>query len=127
MKKHAILIALGLVVVLLFVGDAARFYRFGFVQFIDAKLYDYRMRLTMPETADDRIVILDIDEKSLKEDGRWPWGRDKMAMLTETLFERYGVAVVGFDVVELCPIKGSIHSDFTAAKLVYRLMGYLAG
>ena len=35
--------------------------------------------------------------------------------------------VVGFDVVELCPIKGSIHSDFTAAKLVYRLMGYLAG
>jgi len=34
--------------------------------------------------------------------------------------------VVGFDVVELCPIKGSIHSDFTAAKLIYRLMGYLA-
>lgn len=34
--------------------------------------------------------------------------------------------VVGFDVVELCPIKGNIISDFTAAKLVYRLMGYLA-
>ena len=33
--------------------------------------------------------------------------------------------VVGFDVVELCPIKGAIHSDFTAAKLIYRLMGYL--
>ncbi|MEK7309989.1 MAG: agmatinase [Planctomycetota bacterium] len=34
--------------------------------------------------------------------------------------------VVGFDVVELCPIKDSIHSDFTAAKLIYRLMGYLS-
>jgi len=34
--------------------------------------------------------------------------------------------VVGFDVVELCPIKGQIASDFTAAKLIYRLMGYLA-
>ncbi|MEW6025813.1 MAG: agmatinase [Planctomycetota bacterium] len=32
--------------------------------------------------------------------------------------------VVGFDVVELCPIKGQIASDFTAAKLIYRLMGY---
>jgi agmatinase len=34
--------------------------------------------------------------------------------------------VVGFDVVELCPIKGNIISDFTAAKLIYRLMGYLS-
>jgi adenylate cyclase len=98
-KKHALLIALGLSLVLLFLGDAARFYRLGFVQFIDAKLYDTRLRLTLPKTGDDRIVILDIDEKSLKEEGRWPWGRDKMATLTEKLFDRYGVAVVGFDVV----------------------------
>ncbi|MDI6732006.1 MAG: agmatinase [Candidatus Margulisbacteria bacterium] len=34
--------------------------------------------------------------------------------------------VVGFDVVELAPIKGLPASDFTAAKLIYRLMGYLA-
>ncbi|MDI6733788.1 MAG: agmatinase [Planctomycetota bacterium] len=33
--------------------------------------------------------------------------------------------IIGFDVVELCPMKGSIVSDFIAAKLVYRLMGYL--
>ncbi|MDD5436634.1 MAG: agmatinase [Candidatus Omnitrophica bacterium] len=33
--------------------------------------------------------------------------------------------VVGFDVVELCPIKGQIASDFFAAKLVYRLLGYV--
>jgi adenylate cyclase len=87
------------VIVALFLGDAARFYRLGFVQFVDAKLYDYRLRLTLPQTLDDRIVILDIDEKSLKEDGRWPWGRDKMASLMDKLFERHGVAVVGFDVV----------------------------
>jgi adenylate cyclase len=98
-KKHALLIALGMVVVLLFLGDAAKFYRLGFVQFADAKLYDYRLRLTLPNAPDDRIVILDIDEKSLKEDGRWPWGRDKMALLMDKLFDQYGVAVVGFDVV----------------------------
>ncbi len=99
MKKHALLIGLGLLVVLLFLGDAAKFYRLGFVQFSDAKLYDYRMRLTLPNTTDDRIVIVDIDEKSLKQEGRWPWGRDKLAALMDELFGHYGVAAVGFDVV----------------------------
>ncbi len=99
MKKHALLIGLGLLAVVFFLGDAAKFYRLGFVQFTDAKLYDYRMRLTMPHTADDRIIILDIDEKSLKQEGRWPWGRDKLATLMDKLFDHYGVAVVGFDVV----------------------------
>lgn len=33
--------------------------------------------------------------------------------------------IVGFDVVELCPIKGQVSSDFLAAKLVYRLLGYI--
>lgn len=33
--------------------------------------------------------------------------------------------VVGFDVVELCPIKGNVASDFLAAKLIYRLLGYI--
>jgi agmatinase len=31
----------------------------------------------------------------------------------------------GFDVVELCPIPGMVAPDFTAAKLIYRLMGYI--
>jgi adenylate cyclase len=53
----------------------------------------------MPRGVDERIVILDIDEKSLGEIGRWPWGRNLMAELVEKLFDRYGVAIVGFDVV----------------------------
>jgi len=32
--------------------------------------------------------------------------------------------VVGFDVVELSPIKGLVHPDFFAAKLVHKLLGY---
>lgn len=99
MKKHALLILLGMLTVLLFLGDAAGFYRLGFVQYGDAQLYDYRLRLSLPNKGDDRIVILDIDEKSLKQEGRWPWGRDKMARLMDALFDRYGVAAVGFDVV----------------------------
>lgn len=33
--------------------------------------------------------------------------------------------VVGFDVVELCPIPGMIAPDFLAAKLIYKIIGYL--
>jgi adenylate cyclase len=55
--------------------------------------------MTMPRGVDERLVILDIDEKSLGEIGRWPWSRRLMAELVDKLFDRYGVAVLGFDVV----------------------------
>lgn len=61
--------------------------------------YDYRVALTMPNTVDERITIVDIDEKSLAEVGRWPWSRDVMASLTNQLFDYYGVSLVGFDIV----------------------------
>lgn len=100
MKKNAILIAIGLLIVLCFVGNASeQFYRLHFVDQLSAALYDYRLKLTMPNTLDERIVILDIDEKSLKEEGRWPWSRDRLGVLLDKLFDNYGIAVVGFDVV----------------------------
>jgi adenylate cyclase len=55
--------------------------------------------MTMPRGVDERIVILDIDERSLGEIGRWPWSRNVMAELVDKLFTRYGVTLVGFDVV----------------------------
>lgn len=33
--------------------------------------------------------------------------------------------IVGFDLVELCPQKGNPSSDFLAAKLIYKLLGYI--
>lgn len=38
------------------------------------------------------------------------------------VFERH--QVIGCDVMELAPIEGSVVSEFTAAKLVYKLIGY---
>jgi adenylate cyclase len=90
---------MGLALVLFFIGNAAQFYQIGLIHKLDAMIYDYRLQLTMPRGVDDRIVILDIDEKSLKEEGRWPWSRDRLALLMDKLFDRYGVAVAGFDVV----------------------------
>ena len=99
MKQHIVRIVLGLVIVVVFVGHAARFYNIGLITQLDNIIYDTRLRLTMPGTVDERVVILDIDEKSLGKLGRWPWSRDKLAGLIDKLFSEYGVAIIGFDVV----------------------------
>jgi agmatinase len=47
---------------------------------------------------------------------------DVIALLKEVASKRN---VVGFDVVELCPIDGDISSDFLAARLAYKFLGYI--
>ena len=47
----------------------------------------------------DDIVIIDIDDASLRELGRWPWPRDRLAQLIETLFDDDHVAALGIDLV----------------------------
>ncbi len=93
----------------MFLGHAARLYQIGFIARLDNIIYDYRLRLTMPGTVDDRIVILDIDEKSLdpRALGRWPWGRDKIVGLLQKLLDKHGVAIIGFDVVFAEPDESS--------------------
>lgn len=73
--------------------------RLGVVDGLDNFIYDARLRATMPRTLDERIVIIDIDEKSLAQIGRWPWGRNRLSELTDELFERQKIALLGFDVV----------------------------
>ena len=72
--------------------------RIDVLQRLDDILYDARLRATMSRTLDERIVIVDIDEKSLAEVGRWPWGRNKLAQLVDELVVRQKVALLGFDV-----------------------------
>ena len=84
---------------LFLVGQALGLYRVGFITQLDNLIYDARLELTMPRTLERRIVIVDIDEKSLAELGRWPWSRNLMAELLDRLLERQRVALVAFDVV----------------------------
>jgi adenylate cyclase len=66
---------------------------------IENLVYDIRLTATTPKTIDPRIVIVDIDEKSLAQEGRWPWSRDKLSFLVDILFDYYQVKVLGFDIV----------------------------
>ena len=66
---------------------------------LDAFLYDARLLATLPGTKSDKIIIIDIDEESLAEIGRWPWSRDKVADLVTKSFDEYGLGILGFDVI----------------------------
>ena len=107
MKKHLIRFALGALCVLLMLAHAGRLLELPSISALDAHLYDVRLRLTMPNTLDQRVVIVDLDEKSLAEVGRWPWGRNVLAELVRRLTDDYRVSVVGFDVVFAEPDESS--------------------
>ncbi|MCM2328210.1 MAG: adenylate/guanylate cyclase domain-containing protein [Lysobacter sp.] len=90
--------AIGLALVFFFLAHEAEWKEFRFLQQLELWAYDTRLRLFLPKQRDMRVVIVDIDEKSLKAEGRFPWPRVKLATLVKQLFERYQVRVVGFDI-----------------------------
>ncbi len=90
---------LGILIVSVFTANYVRDEPLDLFTRLESLAYDARLRATMPEKIDPRIVIIDIDEKSLAAEGRWPWGRDKMATLVRQAFETYKIKVLGFDVI----------------------------
>lgn len=104
MRKNLNRIIIGIAITAVFLMHAINALRLPLIDNLEAMVYDTRLRFTMPNTVDPRIVILDIDEKSLLErerggEGRWPWPRDRLALLLDKLFDNYGIAAIGFDVV----------------------------
>jgi adenylate cyclase len=100
-------IAIGVALVLAFLAHEAEWAQSRFIQQLELWAYDARLRFFMPKTLDPRIVIVDIDEKSLNAEGRWPWSRDKVTLLVQKLFDKYQIRVVGFDVVFSEPDRSS--------------------
>src|SRR5690242_3810424 len=82
-----------------FWNNASRGYEVPVVSRIEHAAQDFALTtLRGPRKPSGRVVILGIDEKSVKEEGLWPWSRAKMARLVDQL-AKGGVAAVGFDVI----------------------------
>jgi len=88
----------GLAIVLLMIAHDLGWRPMPTLAVVDRQLYDGRQVLLRP-VADPRIVIVDIDERSLAEQGRWPWPRERVAELADAIFERGRAAVLGFDIL----------------------------
>src|SRR5579872_2206345 len=66
--------------------------------FLENASYDLQFRHTYkPVSKDIPIVIIDIDDRSLSQEGRWPWPRNKIADLVTKLFQK-GVSIIAFDI-----------------------------
>lgn len=49
-------------------------------------------------TPTEKVIIVDIDEKSLAALGQWPWGRNTVSQLIEQL-SKNGAGIIGLDIV----------------------------
>lgn len=74
---------------------------------LDHTLSDWRTQLALDYAAktqpaaqqEQRVFVVDVDEKSLSKEGPWPWPRTKVSGLIETLIDHYGAAGVALDIV----------------------------
>lgn len=99
LRGHGWRIAITLLPILAGLAHTAGLLHLPGVERLDAQIQDARMRLHAPRGPDPRIVIVDIDERSLRAFGQWPWGRDQLARLAAELTERQRVRVLAFDMV----------------------------
>ncbi len=61
--------------------------------------YDRQIkRYHRPLSPHPSLAIVDIDDKSIAEQGRWPWDRSKLAALTREL-QQLGAKVIAFDMI----------------------------
>ena len=79
---------------------------------IDNRLRDFMFNIRGEiEPKSDSVVIIDIDEKSLKTLGQWPWSRDVLSKILYNLNDAK-VAIIGFDIVFAEEDRTSPHKIF---------------
>ncbi len=73
----------------------------------ELKLYDLRFHQRHHRQPLPAVALAMIDEKSLDQEGRWPWPRSKIAALVDHLSDD-GARVIGFDIGFLEPDENAI-------------------
>ena len=84
---------IGLVITLVFLvfAEAAIF------ESLDSRAYDLGVSFSPGKKADDDIVVVAIDDKSIQALGAWPWSRNLLAKATR-LLSKATPQVIGFTV-----------------------------
>ena len=91
-------LARGLALLLLLALAALRIADPPPIQELRVRVFDLFQVLHPREATERPVVIIDIDEQSLKSVGQWPWPRTRIADLISRLNEM-GALVIAFDVV----------------------------
>ncbi len=99
---------------------------------LELKSYDLKVRSRGVRKITGRVVIVAIDEKSLKEVGRWPWPRTKLAKVISRLTDA-GASVVGIDIlfpekdayVPFTEVKQALHKQDVSGMRSEELISWL--
>ncbi|WP_299267194.1 adenylate/guanylate cyclase domain-containing protein [uncultured Psychrosphaera sp.] len=118
-KKHLSTIILGLIITTFFVAlvDSKIPVLKNAIDRVEGIIYDARLNATLPETvrdSDHNIFIVDIDEKALKQYGRFPWSRHTVKQLVTNLVDA-GVVVIAFDITFTEPEINPLDTVFNTA------------
>ena len=71
----------------------------GILKLLEARIFDFYQQAKPRQLLEKSpVVIIDIDEKSIAEQGQFPWPRTIVADLIRRLTEM-GVEVIGFDIM----------------------------
>ncbi len=90
---------------------------FGLIEPVNNALMDARFRL-IERAPTDTLVLVEIDPESIREEGRWPWPRERYARAVRNL-EDAGAALIAFD-VDFSSLSDTENDDAFAAALERR-------
>lgn len=118
-KKHLSTIIIGLIITVFFVAlvDSKIPILKTAIDRIEGIIYDARLNATLPDEvreSDHNIFIVDIDEKALKQYGRFPWSRHTVKQLVTNLVDA-GVVVIAFDITFTEPEINPLDTVFNTA------------
>ena len=117
-KIHILLVIAGIVVALFL-------FKPSFLESAMLRLDDWKYSLPVPEgdgLANQDVVVVEVDEKSINRIGRWPWDRK---LIAELLHKMRQARVIGLDMV--LSEKSNASSDQALAKSVAQgnvVLGY---
>ena len=77
---------------------------------LDNMVLDFQFKLRGERDPGQDVVMVLVDEKSLKEVGRWPWSRDLHAKLVERI-QAGGAKVIGLDIIYAEPEESQLVQD----------------
>ena len=98
LAKRARRFTIGIVLTLLAALEIFGPFKTRLSESIDRAIADQQARLQVVKP-EPEIVIVDIDERSISELGRWPWSRLVITQLVEKILTQGGAKVLAFDVV----------------------------
>ncbi len=97
------LFVISFVIISLFCFSLFRHYKktsgeFDLISRIESEVYDIRSTIVGPSKTPTKVGILAIDEKSIKQFGRWPFSRKYYRQALNNL-KKMGVSFIGFDAI----------------------------